>query len=102
MAAEATHVSRWSTAHPKALIRTFENAINHKGFSFVEIISSARCRPAGTSWLGLAPVQPAVAQDHCVQVENASKMEEVEAQGKIPVGDFSARRSRSSWKRSGG
>ena len=27
-------------------------------------------------------------KDHCVQVEDPSKMEEVEAQGKIPVGDF--------------
>ena len=89
MAAGATFVSRWSTAHPKALSRTFEKAINHKGFSFVEIISQCPVQ-TGRYILGSGAPQFNLQwiKDHCVQVQDASKMEEVEAQGKIPIGDF--------------
>jgi len=34
----ATPVSRWSTAHRKQFPRAFKKALNHKGFSFVEVL----------------------------------------------------------------
>ncbi|MEM0134731.1 MAG: thiamine pyrophosphate-dependent enzyme [Thermoplasmatales archaeon] len=37
--AGATYVSRWTTAHPKQLERTFREMLLHKGFAYVEVIS---------------------------------------------------------------
>ncbi len=34
----ATFVARWTTAHPMQLAKTIEEAINHKGFSFIEVM----------------------------------------------------------------
>jgi 2-oxoglutarate ferredoxin oxidoreductase subunit beta len=89
IAAGATMVSRWSTAHPKALSRTFKKAINHKGFSFVEVISQC---PVQTGRYILGSGAPHFnlqwIKDHCMPVEDPSQIGEVEAQGKIPVGDF--------------
>ena len=89
IAAGATMVSRWSTATPKALSRTFKKAINHKGFAFVEVISQCPVQ-TGRYILGSGdpPFNLQWIKDHCVPVEDPSKMGEVEAQGKIPLGDF--------------
>ncbi|MEM3828604.1 MAG: thiamine pyrophosphate-dependent enzyme [Conexivisphaerales archaeon] len=38
-AAGATYVSRWTTAHPKQLEKTFREMLLHKGFAYVEVIS---------------------------------------------------------------
>jgi 2-oxoglutarate ferredoxin oxidoreductase subunit beta len=89
MAAGATMVSRWSTAHPKALTRTFKRALNHKGFALVEVISQCPVQTgryilgSGASHFNLQWIK-----DRCVPVDDPSKMGEVEAQGKIPLGDF--------------
>jgi 2-oxoglutarate ferredoxin oxidoreductase subunit beta len=82
-------VSRWSTAHPKALSRTFKKAINHKGFSFVEVVSQCPVQ-TGRYILGSGVPQFNLQwiKDHCVPIKDLSQMGEVEAQGKIPVGDF--------------
>lgn len=89
IAAGATMVSRWSTAHPKQLTRAFKKAFNHKGFSFIEIMSQC---PVQTGRYLLGSGSPQFnfqwLKDHCVKEEDPSKWAEVEAQGKIPVGDF--------------
>ncbi len=89
MAAGATMVSRWSTAHPKALTRTFKRAINHKGFAFVEVVSQCPVQ-SGRYILGSGAPQFNLQwiKDHCVPVDDPTKIGEVEAQGKIPLGDF--------------
>ncbi len=38
-AAGATYVARWSTAYPVLLKESFKKALQHRGFSFIEIIS---------------------------------------------------------------
>jgi 2-oxoglutarate ferredoxin oxidoreductase subunit beta len=38
-AAGATYVARWSTYHVIELTKAIEDAINHKGFSFIEVLS---------------------------------------------------------------
>jgi 2-oxoglutarate ferredoxin oxidoreductase subunit beta len=89
IAAGATMVSRWSTAQPKPLIKAFKKALNHKGFSFIEIMSQC---PVQTGRYLLGSGSPQFnfqwLKDHCVKEEDPSKWAEVEAQGKIPVGDF--------------
>lgn len=91
MAAGATMVSRWTTAHPKQLIKALKKAINHKGFSYVEIISQCPVQ-TGRYLLGSGSPQFNLQwiKDHCVKQEDPSKWEEVEAQGNIPIGDFLA------------
>ena len=87
IAAGATMVSRWSTAHPKQLIRTFKKAMNHKGFSFVEIISQCPVQ-TGRYMLGSGSPQFNLQwiKDHCVK------------QSRIPPnGKRSRRRGRSPW-----
>ena len=39
MAAGATYVARWSTYHVIELTKAIEEAIQHKGFSFIEVLS---------------------------------------------------------------
>jgi 2-oxoglutarate ferredoxin oxidoreductase subunit beta len=38
-AAGATFIARWTTAHVRQMERTFQEAVQKKGFSFVEVIS---------------------------------------------------------------
>lgn len=38
-AAGATHVERWTTAQPQQCKNALKRALNHKGFSFIEIVS---------------------------------------------------------------
>lgn len=88
-AAGATLVSRWSTAHPRQLIRAFKNALTHKGFAFVEVMSQC---PVQTGRYLLGSGSPQFnfqwLKDNCVPVKDASQRDEVEAAGKIPLGDF--------------
>lgn len=89
IACGATHVSRWTTAHPKQLTKAIKKAIGHKGFSYVEIISQC---PVQTGRYLLGSGSPEFnlkwIKDHCVKQEDPSKWAEVEAQGNIPIGDF--------------
>ncbi|HSR13673.1 MAG TPA: thiamine pyrophosphate-dependent enzyme [Thermodesulfobacteriota bacterium] len=89
MACGATMVSRWSTAQPKVLTRTFKAAMEHKGFSFIEVISQCPVQ-TGRYILGSGAPQFNLQwiKEHCVPVDHPSKMEAVEAEGKIPLGDF--------------
>jgi 2-oxoglutarate ferredoxin oxidoreductase subunit beta len=38
-AAGATYVARWTSAHPAQLTRALKEAIQHKGFAFIEVLS---------------------------------------------------------------
>jgi 2-oxoglutarate/2-oxoacid ferredoxin oxidoreductase subunit beta len=89
LAAGATMVSRWTTAHPKQLIKALKKAINHKGFSYIEVISQCPVQ-TGRYLLGSGSPQFNLQwiKDHCVKQEDPSKWAEVEAQGNIPIGDF--------------
>jgi 2-oxoglutarate ferredoxin oxidoreductase subunit beta len=39
MAAGATHVERWTTSRPAQCVAAMKRALQHKGFSFIEIVS---------------------------------------------------------------
>jgi 2-oxoglutarate ferredoxin oxidoreductase subunit beta len=89
IACGATMVSRWSTAHPKQLVKAIKKAISHKGFSYVEIISQCPVQ-TGRYLLGSGSPQFNLQwiKDHCVKQEDPSRWAEIEAQGNIPIGDF--------------
>jgi 2-oxoglutarate/2-oxoacid ferredoxin oxidoreductase subunit beta len=88
VAAGATFVSRGSTAHPKALSRTFKKMLTHKGFSFVEVVSQCPVQTGRYIHGSGAPqFNLQWLKDNCVPVDGPAKWAEVEAQGKIPLGD---------------
>jgi len=85
----ATFVSRWSTTHSRELTRSFKKALGHKGFSLIEVMSQC---PVQTGRYILGSGSPAFnlkwLKENCQVVKNPAEMDEVEASGKIPLGDF--------------
>jgi len=88
-AAGATYVSRWTTAHPKPAIKAIKKGIQHKGFSFIEIVSQC---PTYFGRYVLRLTEPEEylnwLRKNSVSTEKASKMSHEELMGKIVVGEF--------------
>ena len=53
----ATYVARWTTAHPTQITRALKEAINHKGFSFIEILSQCPTQSGRLIWGSGDPVE---------------------------------------------
>ena len=74
---------------PSSSSRPSRRRLNHKGFSFIEIVSQC---PVQTGRYLLGSGSPEFnlkwIKDHCVKQEDPAKWAEVEAQGNIPIGDF--------------
>ncbi len=89
VAAGATMVSRWSTGHLRQLTKSFKKALDHKGFSFIEVMSQCPVQ-TGRYILGSGVPQFNLQwlKDNCVVANDPSQWGEIEAQGKIPVGDI--------------
>ena len=88
-AAGATYVSRWTTAHTAQLIKSFKEGIQHKGFSFIEVVG--QCPTIyGRYCLGLRePVDNLNwLRNSSVTREQAEKMKPEELKDKIIVGNF--------------
>jgi 2-oxoglutarate ferredoxin oxidoreductase subunit beta len=58
IAAGATHVSRWSTAHIKQLTKAIKKAINHKGFSYIEVVSQCPVQTGPPTDTASVPAPP--------------------------------------------
>jgi len=88
-AAGATHVSRWTTAHPKSAIKAIKKGIQHKGFSFIEMVSQCPTY-FGRYVLGFTEPEEYLnwLRKNSVSKEKASKMSPEELAGKIVVGEF--------------
>jgi 2-oxoglutarate ferredoxin oxidoreductase subunit beta len=84
-----TYVARWTTAQPAALIRAIKQALLHRGFSFIEVVS--QCPTIyGRYSLGIAdPVKNIeYLQQNSVTRAQAERMSPAELTGKIVVGKF--------------
>ncbi|MEA4811705.1 MAG: thiamine pyrophosphate-dependent enzyme [Anaerolineaceae bacterium] len=88
-AAGATFVSRWSTNKPHQSIRAIKKAIQHKGFSFVEIVSQCT---TGFGRKAISSGSPTKLLDwikeRSISIADAEKMNEQELAGKFVLGDF--------------
>jgi 2-oxoglutarate ferredoxin oxidoreductase subunit beta len=87
--AGGTYIARWTTAHPAALIRAIKQALTHRGFSFVEVVS--QCPTIyGRYSLGLTdPVKNLeFLKENSVAREQAAKMLTEQLVGKIVIGKF--------------
>jgi 2-oxoglutarate ferredoxin oxidoreductase subunit beta len=85
-AAGGSYVARWTTYHPFQLMESMQNAINKKGFSFVEIIS--QCPVSYGKMIGLGDPVDILKyfQKASIHVEDAKALTEDELDGRIVVG----------------
>lgn len=85
--AGATHVARYTTAQPRPLIKGIKAAIEHKGFSFLHIISQCPTQ-AGRYIYGMT--QPdeylRMIKKHSITLTAAKKRSREELEGKIITG----------------
>lgn len=88
-AAGATYVSRWTTAHSKPAIKAIKKGLQHKGFSFIEMVSQCPTY-FGRYVLGFTEPEEYLnwLRKNSVFKEKASKMSQEELTGKILVGEF--------------
>ena len=86
-AAGATYVARWTTAHPRQITTAFKEAINHKGFAFIEILSQC---PTQSGRLIYGSADPVEAFNRLKKMSvgkaRAEKMSPEELEGKVVVG----------------
>jgi 2-oxoglutarate ferredoxin oxidoreductase subunit beta len=89
IAAGATFVSRWSTAHPRQLTRALKNAMKHRGFAYVEVI--AQC-PVQTGRYVMGSGQPSRVyewiKESCLPAGKYDALPQEQKIGKFKVGDF--------------
>jgi 2-oxoglutarate ferredoxin oxidoreductase subunit beta len=87
--AGGTYIARWTTAHPAALTRSIKQALTHRGFSFIEVVS--QCPTIyGRYSLGLSdPIENLeYLKENSVTREQAEKMLPEQLVGKIVIGKF--------------
>lgn len=86
-AAGASFVARWTTAHPRQLIKTIKEAICHEGFSFIEVITQCPTQ-AGRVIYGTA--DPAklldMLKENTISITTAQGKKAEEIKGKMIVG----------------
>ena len=89
MAAGATHVERWTTSRPVQCEQAIRRALQHKGFSLIEIVSQC---PTHFGRYALKSGDPGRLlkwiHDNSYPLERAEKMSDAEKQGKLAVGIF--------------
>ena len=83
----ATYVARWTTAHPKGIFKAIKEGIQHKGFSFIHVVSQCPTQ-AGRYIYGTGdPVELLqFLKKGSVPVAKAKKMSAEDVQDKILVG----------------
>lgn len=87
IAAGATYVARWTCAHPKEMARAIKEGIEHKGFSFIEIISPCPTQ-AGRYIYGMANPGEMLNmfRKNSVRLSRAEKMSSEELARKVAIG----------------
>ena len=88
VAAGATFVSRWTTAHPLQLSNSIKNALLNPGFSFVEVVSQCHTYYGRKNKLKTAVDMMNAFKTNSITLRKASEMDDKEIIGKIIVGNF--------------
>ncbi len=87
IAAGATYVARWTTTHPVQITRALKEAINHKGFAFIEILSQCPTQTGRLIHNSGDPVENfRLLKNMAVTKAKAEKMTPEEVVGKVIVG----------------
>ena len=89
MAAGATHVERWTTANPVQCKQAMERALQHEGFSLIEIVSQC---PTHFGRYALKTGDPQKVIDYIKDITytkaQGAKMTDEEKEGKLELGEF--------------
>ncbi len=88
MAAGASFVACWTTAHPRQLTRSIKKAIQKKGFAFIEVFSQCPIQFGRKTGVGTAIQMLEDYKKRSVPVEEAAKLSEEELRDRIVVGEL--------------
>ncbi len=86
--AGASFVARWTTYHPRQIVKTAKAAIRKKGFAFVEVISQCPVEFGRKTGMGNTVQMLEHYKKNSVSVAKAKTMSPEELTGKIVVGEF--------------
>ncbi len=88
--AGASYVARGTAYHFDALVKLFENAINHKGFSLVEAVSTCPTSYGrkNKGFKGNPSAMLKYMRDNTVPVAAVAKLPKEKVEGKLVIGEF--------------
>jgi 2-oxoglutarate ferredoxin oxidoreductase subunit beta len=86
--AGATFIARWTTYHPRQIVKTAKRAIQKKGFSFVEVVSQCPVEFGRKTGMGNSVQMLEYYKQNSVSIARAKGMSLEELKGKIVVGEF--------------
>ncbi|MGB9678576.1 MAG: 2-oxoacid:ferredoxin oxidoreductase subunit beta [Thermoanaerobacteraceae bacterium] len=87
-AAGATYVARGTAYHTTQLIKLLENAISHKGFSFVEAVSICPTYYGRKNKKGNPANMLKWQRDHAVNIKQIDKLSQEDLKDKFIIGEF--------------
>jgi 2-oxoglutarate ferredoxin oxidoreductase subunit beta len=86
--AGASFVARWTTYHPRNIVKTAKKAIQKKGFAFVEVVSQCPVEFGRKTGMGNSVQMLEYYKKNSVSIARAKTMSPAELTGKIVVGEF--------------
>ena len=86
--AGASFIARWTTYHPRQLVKTAKKAIQKKGFAFVEVLSQCPVEFGRKTGIGNAVQMLDWYKTKSVTVTRAKDMSPEELRDRIVVGEF--------------
>ena len=86
--AGATFVARWTTYHPRQIVKTAKKAIQKKGFAFVEVVSQCPVEFGRKTGMGNSVQMLEYYRQNSVSIARAKGLSVEELKGKIVVGGF--------------
>jgi 2-oxoglutarate ferredoxin oxidoreductase subunit beta len=88
MAAGASFVACWTTAHPRQLTNSIKKAIQKKGFAFIEVFSQCPIQLGRKMGIGNAVQMLEDYKKRSILVKEAKKLSSEELNGRIVVGEL--------------
>jgi 2-oxoglutarate ferredoxin oxidoreductase subunit beta len=86
--AGASFIARWTTYHPRQIVKTMKRAIQKKGFAFVEVVSQCPVEFGRKTGMGNSVQMMEHYKQNSVSLAKATMMTAEERTGKIVVGEF--------------
>ncbi len=86
--AGASFVARWTTYHPRQIVRTAKKAIQKKGFAFVEVLSQCPVEFGRKTGMGTAVQMLEWYKKNSIPLARAQGMSPEDLHDKIVVGEF--------------
>ena len=88
-AAGAAYTARYSVTQPLALVSSIKKALQTKGFSFIEVVSSCPTQFGRRNQIGTPAEMIEYLMEKCITKEEAEGLSPEEREGKIVTGEFS-------------